>query len=419
MKAFTVTTVTTLLYQQLVLSVLFHLVDNQSSVVNAEHLRPEKDNDSSGRKLSGLGIIKNSIKDIEVLESEERNIEETLKQKLSESGELEDLKGDLYELLDNDKCKSFNDRQNENTQLILRINPEELKNLMCSDTNREMIKMKEQELIEEVMALSKSGSENEMTCEDAAGLLLIFEEADTLHDIEDDKEACIKQVESTTNDGNNNKHRKLGFFTSVFTSLVINSIVGLATQDPNICLLENNPKRRVSQSGTGWGGVAERAVDGNTNGYWWEGSTTHTDWQSQPRWAIHFGQEAELNEVNIWNRRDCCMALNDGLKLQLVRFNGSWYDVVKEFTIETASRVNTFNFGDAKGHSLRISKKNAGYLSLAEVEVRGKLLGKYGLNGEQVCEGHGYNYADCNNIGCCHYSGNDCWSSVGQNECFV
>ena len=69
MKAFTVTTVTTLLYQQLVLSVLFHLVDNQSSVVNAEHLRPEKDNDSSGRKLSGLGIIKNSIKDIEVVET--------------------------------------------------------------------------------------------------------------------------------------------------------------------------------------------------------------------------------------------------------------------------------------------------------------------------------------------------------------
>ena len=100
MKAFTVTTVTTLLYQQLVLSVLFHLVDNQSSVVNAEHLRPEKDNDSSGRKLSGLGIIKNSIKDIEVLESEERNIEETLKQKLSESGELEDLKGDLYQGID-------------------------------------------------------------------------------------------------------------------------------------------------------------------------------------------------------------------------------------------------------------------------------------------------------------------------------
>ena len=58
-------------------------------------------------------------------------------------------------------------------------------------------------------------------------------------------------------------------------------------------------------------------------------------------------------------------------------------------------------------------------MSLAEVEVRGKLLGKYGLNGEQVCEGHGYNYADCNNIGCCHYDDNACWSSVGQNECIV
>lgn len=38
-------------------------------------------------------------------------------------------------------------------------------------------------------------------------------------------------------------------------------------------------------------------------------------------------------------------------------------------------------------------------------------------NGEEVCENHGYNENDCNNVGCCHFDDGECWSSVGTNMC--
>ena len=42
-----------------------------------------------------------------------------------------------------------------------------------------------------------------------------------------------------------------------------------------------------------------------------------------------------------------------------------------------------------------------------------------GSNGEQICEGHGYDEATCNSIGCCQYdTGNgNCWSAVGEGPC--
>ena len=51
------------------------------------------------------------------------------------------------------------------------------------------------------------------------------------------------------------------------------------------------------------------------------------------------------------------------------------------------------------------------------------------LNGEEACQGHGYDEQQCLSVGCCHWNpygdaadgptgdGLPCWSSVGQNEC--
>ena len=38
-------------------------------------------------------------------------------------------------------------------------------------------------------------------------------------------------------------------------------------------------------------------------------------------------------------------------------------------------------------------------------------------NGEQVCEGYGYNQRECETIGCCQWDDSDCWSAVGQGPC--
>lgn len=37
--------------------------------------------------------------------------------------------------------------------------------------------------------------------------------------------------------------------------------------------------------------------------------------------------------------------------------------------------------------------------------------------GEEICEGHNYNQQKCISIGCCKYDDNECFSSVGKNEC--
>ena len=55
-------------------------------------------------------------------------------------------------------------------------------------------------------------------------------------------------------------------------------------------------------SSTGWGGVASRAVDGNTDGVWDNGSLAHTGRQANPWWEVDLGQTHPLGTVNVWNR---------------------------------------------------------------------------------------------------------------------
>ena len=65
------------------------------------------------------------------------------------------------------------------------------------------------------------------------------------------------------------------------------------------------------QSSTGWGGVASRAIDGNTNGNYGSNSVQHTN-DSDPWWQVTLPSPANLDSVHIWGRTDCCASrLND------------------------------------------------------------------------------------------------------------
>jgi len=44
--------------------------------------------------------------------------------------------------------------------------------------------------------------------------------------------------------------------------------------------------------------------------------------------------------------------------------------------------------------------------------------GSGGGNGEEECEGKGFNRAQCNAVGCCEFGGGKCWSAVGTNPCY-
>ena len=83
-----------------------------------------------------------------------------------------------------------------------------------------------------------------------------------------------------------------------------------AYNGPAIVVTNNNLalNKTASQSSTGGGGPASRAVDGNTNGIYGYGSVAHTGNINgvQDYWQVDLGQMADIDYIEVWNRTDCC-----------------------------------------------------------------------------------------------------------------
>ncbi|MBT4692003.1 MAG: c-type cytochrome [Planctomycetaceae bacterium] len=62
--------------------------------------------------------------------------------------------------------------------------------------------------------------------------------------------------------------------------------------------------KAAKQSTTDFAGVASRAVDGNTDGAYANGSQTHTSMQNNPFWEVDLGQEYPIDDVILWNRTE-------------------------------------------------------------------------------------------------------------------
>ncbi len=136
--------------------------------------------------------------------------------------------------------------------------------------------------------------------------------------------------------------------------------------------------RPVRQSTVAVGGVAGRAVDGNTNGNWGGNSVTHTADQVQAWWQVDLGNSYQIDTIRIHNRTDCCGArLNDAIVMvsdkpfpgtQLTPRSG---DGIHRWSLGAAKPLNTIAVGRTGRHVLiQLPGKNP--LSLAEVEVIGK-----------------------------------------------
>lgn len=71
---------------------------------------------------------------------------------------------------------------------------------------------------------------------------------------------------------------------------------------------ENLAKGRpATQQSTGYDAPASRAVDGNTDGAFFNGSVSHTAEPSQQAWwQVDLGASKSVGEVQVWNRTDCC-----------------------------------------------------------------------------------------------------------------
>jgi hypothetical protein len=62
--------------------------------------------------------------------------------------------------------------------------------------------------------------------------------------------------------------------------------------------------KAATQSSTLNGSIASRAVDGNTDGNWWDNSVSHTDANSLAWWQVDLGAIYPIQTIRIWNRTD-------------------------------------------------------------------------------------------------------------------
>ena len=126
------------------------------------------------------------------------------------------------------------------------------------------------------------------------------------------------------------------------------------------------------QSKTTHSAVAARAVDGNTNGDFWQGSVTHTD-NDNPWWEVDLGGIYHISEIKFFNRTDCC-------KERLSNYNIYVSEAPITATtpallpgLQKYQNVNPVVFPTrATGRYVRIALKGTTVpLSLAEVEIKG------------------------------------------------
>ncbi|WP_344246647.1 glycosyl hydrolase family 95 catalytic domain-containing protein [Isoptericola hypogeus] len=132
-----------------------------------------------------------------------------------------------------------------------------------------------------------------------------------------------------------------------------------------------------SQSSVVSGGVPSRAVDGDTDGVWGNGSVTHTASQNQPWWQVDLGSSQPIGEIAVWNRTDCC---SDRLSDYYVFVSENPItartveEVLAQPGVEAYHQQGTAGSptripGDVSGRYVRVQLASTNYLQLAELQV--------------------------------------------------
>ncbi len=132
--------------------------------------------------------------------------------------------------------------------------------------------------------------------------------------------------------------------------------------------------RPATQSSTAAGGVAARAVDGDTNGNWGGASVTHTFADAPAWWEVDLGSEREIDTIEVFNRTDCC---GDRLSNYVVLISDTpnpqpGQTGVLEFHEVPQAGSPTTIIVDGAGRYVRLQKLSQGVVSIAEVRVWGR-----------------------------------------------
>lgn len=123
--------------------------------------------------------------------------------------------------------------------------------------------------------------------------------------------------------------------------------------------------------------TAAAAVDGNTDGFFGNGSVTHTSNTLQPWWQVDLGSVQTVGSIKLWNRTDCCpeRLSNFYVLVSDVPFTSTdlmttlgQSGVSNYYTPGQVSVSSTINIART-GRYVRVQLAGTNSLSLAEVQV--------------------------------------------------
>ena len=128
----------------------------------------------------------------------------------------------------------------------------------------------------------------------------------------------------------------------------------------------------ATQSSTGHGGVAARAVDGESSSQWGTASCTHTHSGAAEWWQVDLGAMTTVTDFNLFHRTDCCQDRLIGANVTV--------SATADYTTGTVCQVatdggnvaqpETGTCGGAPGQFITVSY-TGDYITICEFEILG------------------------------------------------
>ncbi|CAC9435942.1 putative lipoprotein [uncultured Gammaproteobacteria bacterium] len=119
--------------------------------------------------------------------------------------------------------------------------------------------------------------------------------------------------------------------------------------------------------------VAGYAVDGNTDGKFLNGSTTHTKYEQGAWWQVDLGSKKNIKQIIIYNRTDCCVNRLSNYQVSISdEADFSTHTYQQDFHVApNPKKIIQLDASGKQGRYVRIQLLDKDYLSLAEVQVMG------------------------------------------------
>ncbi|SEO89822.1 OmpL47-type beta-barrel domain-containing protein [Paenibacillus sp. OV219] len=156
---------------------------------------------------------------------------------------------------------------------------------------------------------------------------------------------------------------------SEFNLFGVGQAIKGSSTDGNLALNRTATQSSILSSSSA---VASRAVDGNTDGNYSNGSVSHTDNNAQAWWMVDLGATNSIGQIQIFGRTDCCGNRLSDFNVLLLDENQNVVWSNHQTTQPNPS--TTVDAGGANGRYVKIQLTGTNYLSLAEVKVYAKAV---------------------------------------------